>query len=227
MARGWRLLDLTSVSGTMGGARGRVTFITDEGNSQSVPAEEVAVILIGQNTSVTAAVLHYLEKHDVVLLAADWRSVPFAGLYPWSDHSRVAARHIAQAALSLPRKKNAWMQIVKAKVTGQAQTLRMVDEKAADYLTHMVREIRSGDPANVEGSAARYYWPRLFPGSERFIRDQAGEDNVNAMLNYGYMVLRGYGIRAVVTAGLSPPLGLFHRGRSNFFNLVDDLIEPF
>lgn len=28
-------------------------------------------------------------------------------------------------------------------------------------------------------------------------------------------------------AGLNPTLGLFHRGRSNFFNLVDDVIEPF
>lgn len=40
-------------------------------------------------------------------------------------------------------------------------------------------------------------------------------------------MLRGHGIRAVLGAGLSPPLGLFHRGRSNYFNLVDDLIEPF
>jgi CRISPR-associated protein Cas1 len=41
------------------------------------------------------------------------------------------------------------------------------------------------------------------------------------------MVLRGIGIRAVLGAGLSPVLGLFHHGRSNAFNLVDDLIEPF
>lgn len=52
-------------------------------------------------------------------------------------------------------------------------------------------------------------------------------DNLNVMLNYGYTILRGFAIRAVLGAGLAPPLGLFHRGRSNYFNLVDDLIEPF
>lgn len=37
----------------------------------------------------------------------------------------------------------------------------------------------------------------------------------------------GAGIRAVLSAGLSPTIGLFHHGRSNNFSLVDDLIEPF
>jgi len=30
-----------------------------------------------------------------------------------------------------------------------------------------------------------------------------------------------------MSAGLAASLGVFHRGRSNAFNLVDDLIEPF
>jgi CRISPR-associated protein Cas1 len=47
------------------------------------------------------------------------------------------------------------------------------------------------------------------------------------MLDYGYAVLRGFGVRAILCAGLTGTIGLFHSNRSNAFNLVDDLIEPF
>lgn len=185
------------------------------------------MVLIGSRTSITATALHYLTKHDVVTLAVDWRSVPFAGIYPWGDHGRVAARHLAQAALSKPRRKNAWMQLVKAKILGQAATLDPVNWRGADRLRELAKSVRSGDPANTEGTAARIYWGRLFPRQSGFMRRPESGDNLNGMLNYGYTVLRGYAIRAVVAAGLSPPLGVFHRGRANYFNLVDDLIEPF
>ena len=225
MARGWRVLDATSFSGVVDGARGRI-LLKNDSQSQEVSAEEIAMLLIGNQVAVTATALHYLTKHDIVVLAADWRGVPFAGLYPWNDHGRVAARHIAQASLSLPRRKNAWMQLIRAKIAGQAATLATVDRHGARHLRTLARDVRSGDPANAEGTAARFYWAHLFPETP-FNRDQDGYDNLNAMLNYGYMVLRGYGVRAVLSAGLSPPLGLFHRGRGNYFNLVDDLIEPF
>jgi CRISPR-associated protein Cas1 len=227
MARGWRVVDATSLVGVVSGSRGRITFTPDGGATTEVPAEELAVVLIGIKTTVTSAALHYLTKHDIAFLGADWRGVPFAGLFSWGDHTRVAARHIAQANVSLPRAKNAWMQIVRAKIRGQAANLRLTDAGGAGVLDRYAKDVKSGDPNNAEGAAARHYWQRLFSGHERFTRDQDGGDPVNAMLNYGYMVLRGHGIRAVLGAGLAPPLGVFHRGRSNYFNLVDDLIEPF
>jgi len=46
-------------------------------------------------------------------------------------------------------------------------------------------------------------------------------------LDYGYTLLRGYGIRAIAGAGLSGTLGVFHHGRGNNWALVDDLMEPF
>lgn len=225
--RGWRVLDATSFEGVVGATRGCLTFAGDGKPPSEVPAEEVAILLIGPGTAVTSAALHYLVKHDIAMLGADWKGVPFAGLHPWRDHTRVAARHIAQADLSLPRRKNAWMHLVRAKILGQAATLRPIDPVGAERLGQVARNVRSGDPNNAEGVAARMYWARLFPDYAIFSRDQDGGDPPNIMLNYGYMVLRGHGIRAVLGAGLSPPLGLFHRGRGNYFNLVDDLIEPF
>lgn len=225
--RGWRVLDATGLAGTVDGARGRIVIKPEGRDSVEVPAADLAVLLIGGSTAITSTALHYLQKHDIALLVVDWRGVPIAGLYSWGEHTRVAARHLAQADLSQPRRKNAWMQVIKAKIQGQAATLEQVDADGAARLSELAKNVRSGDPNNAEGTAARVYWSRLFAGHTYFTRDQNAGDNLNAMFNYGYMVLRGHGIRAVLSAGLSPPLGLFHRGRSNYFNLVDDLIEPF
>ena len=43
----------------------------------------------------------------------------------------------------------------------------------------------------------------------------------------GYMVLRGFATKAVISAGLNPSLGVNHHSGANYFCLVDDLIEVF
>jgi CRISPR-associated protein Cas1 len=60
---------------------------------------------------------------------------------------------------------------------------------------------------------------------ERFRRDTDG-DGLNALLNYGYAIIRASVARAIVSAGLHPALGIQHKNRSNAFCLADDLMEP-
>jgi CRISPR-associated protein Cas1 len=132
------------------------------------------------------------------------------------------------------------MQIVKAKLAGQAATLgKLGDETGERRLLKTVNEVKTGDTSNSEGQAARYYWDRVFArveadsGSESgeiaddWHRDQDGLDVYNSALNYAYTILRGHAIRGLLSAGLSPTLGVFHKNRSNFFCLADDLMEPF
>jgi CRISPR-associated protein Cas1 len=86
------------------------------------------------------------------------------------------------------------------------------------------RRVKSGDPENMEAQAARRYWTELL--GPDFRRDfQSGPEN--ALLNYGYSVLRAATARAVCGAGLTPALGIHHHNRKNPFALVDDLMEPF
>lgn len=59
-----------------------------------------------------------------------------------------------------------------------------------------------------------------------FRRDRAS-DGANAMLNYGYTVLRALTARTIVAAGLHPSLGLHHHHPLNPMALADDLMEPF
>ena len=221
------MVDLCGFEGELRSTRGGVEVCPGEGMPTTIPVAEVAVILVGMKVALSAAVLHRLAEADVAVLFCDWRGIPEGGCYSWSDHGRVAARHRAQAEVSLPRKKNAWARLIRAKIEGQASVLENLKIRGSGELLALADQVRSGDPGNVEAQAARLYWSRaLGKGVGR--QPAAGQlIGANACLDYGYSVLRGHLMRAVLAAGLAPALGVFHRGRGNAFALADDLIEPF
>ncbi|MGL5405992.1 MAG: type II CRISPR-associated endonuclease Cas1 [Propionibacteriaceae bacterium] len=223
---GWRIIDCVTLDGEFHSARGQVIISSREGEQSRLPTADVAVILVGPHVRFSTAAMHRLLKDDVAILFTDWKGVPEGGAYAWSQHTRVGARQLAQMRLTVPRRKNAWGRIIRAKVAGQAHNLELIGSPMAPKLWELAAAVRSGDPSNIEAQAARLYWSALFEG-QQFIRDAGSGWGLNACLDYGYTVLRGLGIKAVLSAGLAPGVGLFHRGRSNAFNLVDDVIEPY
>lgn len=227
MASQWRVVDLSSFEGEVRSERGAVAIIPECGERVVLPVAELAVVLIGMKAVFTAAALHRLVQADVAVLLCDWRGVPEAGAYMWSDHGRVGARHRAQAKLSLPRGKNAWARIVRAKIEGQANALANLGYRGSGELFALADQVRSGDPGNVEAQAARLYWSRAMDKGMGRQPSSGALLGSNACLDYGYTVLRGYAMRAVLAAGLCSALGVFHHGRANMFALADDIIEPF
>lgn len=231
MASNWRILDLTYFEGTIKfNSRSRkmevISKTTGEVFSHSLP--DVNIIFIGLKVQLGSGILYHLASNDVVSIFCDWRGLPVSSLYPWIDsHGRVAARQRAQAALSIPRSKNAWMRIVKAKIKGQAHVLKSLDILGYKDLLEIAAKTRSGDPDNREGQAARIYWKKVFNDTAFLRKPGIREAGKNGLLDYGYTILRGHSMRAVLAAGLTPALGLYHKGRSNAFALADDLIEPF
>lgn len=223
----WRIVDCSTMEGAIRSVRGGVVVCPVDADERRVPTKDVAVVLIGNGVALGPSVLQRLLGDDVVVLPCNWAGVPEAMCLPWSSHGRVGARHRAQAALSRPRTKNAWARIIRAKVGAQATALDALGRPGAGNLRRLAAQVRSGDPGNIEAQAARMYWSHLSPNLE-FTRSPGSRTaGLNSALDYGYAVLRGHGVRAIAGAGLSPSLGLFHRGRSNAFNLVDDVIEPF
>lgn len=226
MSSGWRVIDCSSLEGKLRSQRGQILVCREGQPDVALPVADLAVILIGPKVSFSAGVMHRLTTADVAVLFTDWRGVPFGGAYSWSDHTRVGARNRAQAEVSVPRRKALWGSIVRAKIMGQAAVLEALGRRGVPRLRELAKSVRSGDPANAEAQAARIYWDCVFPSSN-FVRVPSAGAGENGCLDYGYAIIRGHGIRAVLAAGLSPALGVFHRGRSNAFNLVDDLMEPF
>ena len=116
-----------------------------------------------------------------------------------------------------------WKDIIQAKLTQQAEVLSTCSKPDAP-LRYMAKQVKTGDPENLEGQGARYYFQTLF--GKDFRRDRA-QDGVNAMLNYGYTILRSAVVRAITGAGLHPSLGIHHQNQYNAMRLADDLMEPF
>ena len=189
-----------------------------------VPLDQVtAVIVHAHGTTWTSSLLAELADRGAPVVICGSDHAPRSVLMPLEGHHAQGGRLRAQWDAKRPMMKQAWKLIVAAKVEMQAAALSSVGEAPAP-LRMMVRRITSGDTTNVEAQAARHYWPRMM-GTE-FRRD-AGAGGVNAMLNYGYTVLRAATARAVVAAGLHPSIGLHHSNRVNAFALADDLMEPF
>jgi len=189
-----------------------------------VPLDDIAAVI---------ANAHGLSYTNNLLVALAERGAPF--VLCGSNHNAVgmllsidgnfqqAKRLDAQIAASKPTHKRLWADIVKSKLQQQAAALEATGAPTAP-LTALANKVRSGDPDNMEAQGARRYWGLLF--GEDFRRNQDGE-GLNAMLNYGYTVLRAATARSVVAAGLHTTLGVFHSNEGNAMRLVDDVMEPF
>jgi len=190
----------------------------------SIPCEDVGVVVVDNPAATYShAALATLARCDAVVVVCGPDHLPAAVLLPLADHSQVTWRIGEQVAVSRPLRKRLWKQLVQAKIRAQAANVP-ADWPAHAKLLDLARQVRSGDPSNLEAQAARVYWDNWLPDTDfRRDRDLTG---VNALLNYGYAVLRAAVARAIIAAGLLPALGLFHSNRANAFCLADDLMEP-
>jgi len=164
-----------------------------------------------------------LAERNALLVACGSNHSPAAWVLPFSGHHIQGARMRAQWLASKPLQKRLWREIVRAKIFSQSGVLDAFGQRSG-ALEKLASRVRSGDPENLEAQAARRYW-RLLMGKD-FRRDR-GEPGANAMLNYGYTVLRACTGRAIAAAGLHPTIGIAHASRGNVFALADDLMEPF
>lgn len=189
-----------------------------------IPLDQIAAVIVhAHGTTWSTSLLTELADRGAPVVLCGSNHSPRSVLLPLEGHHAQGARLRAQWQAKTPMLKQAWKQIVVAKITMQAAALEAVGETHAP-VTMLKRKVMSGDTTNVEAQAARYYWPRMM--GTAFRRDRAAPD-INALLNYGYTVLRAATARAVVATGLHPSIGVHHSNRGNAFALADDLMEPF
>ncbi|MEW6563631.1 MAG: type II CRISPR-associated endonuclease Cas1 [Pseudomonadota bacterium] len=189
-----------------------------------VPFEDIAVIVLNhREITLTHPVLSACGEYGISLFATGDTHHPSGVFLPFLPHSRATRWLRLQLDLPRPVAKQTWASIVRKKIANQAACLRFAGRDGADRLESYARRVRSGDPDNLEGQAAAFYFSRLF--GKDFYRKQ--EQFINAALDYGYAVLRGTIARGLVAHGLMPSIGIFHASEQNAFNLADDIIEPF
>lgn len=219
-----QIIDIATDGRYLSRERGFLKVSEDGAEIGRTPLDQIAgVIVHAHGTTWSTSLLAELADRGVPVVLCGANHAPRSVLMPLEGHHAQGARLRAQWQAKAPLIKQAWKRVVDAKVSMQAAALEAVGQPSAPLMM-MRRKITSGDSTNIEAQAARYYWPLMM--GEAFRRDRDAE-GVNALLNYGYTVLRAATARAVIAAGLHPTIGLHHSNRGNAFALADDLMEPF
>lgn len=189
-----------------------------------VPLDDIsALILSAHGLSHSSNLLTALAERGCPVVFCGSHLRPVGLLWPVGSHHREARRMDAQLAATRPLRKRLWRQVVQLKIEMQASALGLVGGPEA-ALRRIATKVTPGDSGNLEGQAARVYWPALL--GTRFRRNPEA-DGANALLNYGYAVIRAMVARHLMGSGLHPGLPLHHANEGNPMRLVDDLMEPF
>ena len=198
-----------------------------EERSRSIPIEDIGVLILDhQQISITHGLMNALEAHKCALITCSASHMPSSLFLPLDAHSLQSERFQTQIEATLPLKKQLWQQTVRMKIQNQARVLEEVYAQPQANMLAWVKQVRSGDPDNLEARAAAYYWANLFPSLPKFTRERE-ESAPNALLNYGYALLRAVVARSLVSVGLLPTLGIHHHNRYNAYCLADDIMEPY
>lgn len=193
--------------------------------TRTIPIEDVGVVILdNQQITITQALMAALLENNCAVITTDSRHLPIGLLLPLAGNSLQSERFRRQLDATEPLKKQMWQQTIMAKILGQAAILQEVGIENGNMRT-WAKSVRSGDPENLEGRAAAYYWRNVFQNQD-FIRGQEG-DPPNNLLNYGYAIVRAMMARALVAAGLLPTLGIHHHNRYDAYCLADDIMEPY
>jgi len=203
-----------------------ISYPAEEKKSDtSIPIEDVGLVLLDNpQILLSNALLMALNENNSAIISCDTSHLPYGLMLPMFSHHAFTEKLHTQLEASQPLMKNLWQQTIISKIENQRAMLKKVgaDTKKMDFY---VSDVKSGDPGNVEGRAAAYYWDNVFSGTD-FLRHRFG-DHPNNYLNYGYAVLRAIVARSLIASGLFPSLGIHHRNKYNPYCLADDIMEPY
>ena len=221
-----RIVDISENGRFIAKHHGFITIKQGDECYGEVPLDDIGVLMISAfGATCTKEALVSLAERGAVTVLCGSKGVPSALVLPVNANFESALRIRVQTQASQPLKKRLWQAVVTAKLKHQSAVLRFFDKtEKADQIGVYANQVQSGDPQNREASGARVYWKALF--GEDFSRHPQG-DWPNALLNYGYALLRASTARAICAAGLNPIFGIHHENSTNPFPLADDLMEPY
>ena len=203
-----------------------IDYGDDEKENRQVPIEDIGLMVLDHyQVKLTTALMQALIENNSAVLFCDSKHLPAGLMLPFASHHAFTEKMYYQLEASLPLKKNLWQQTIVAKIKNQATLLESYGIDS-ENMRYWARQVRSGDPDNLEARAAACYWDKIFTGIDSFKRWRFGEPP-NNLLNYGYAILRAIVARSLVASGMMPAVGIHHRNKYNPYCLADDIMEPF
>lgn len=195
--------------------------------TRTVPIEDLGIVVLdNKRITITQGLMEALLDNNVAILTCSSSHMPIGLMLPMAMNSVLVERWTCQLESSLPLKKQLWQQTVQQKIRNQAALLSSRRNVVVKNMLAWASDVKSGDSDNLEGRAAAYYWKNAFPTIDSFTRGQDG-DYPNALLNYGYAILRAIVARALTSTGLIVQLGIHHHNKYNAYCLADDVMEPY
>ena len=199
---------------------------TDTGETRSTPIEDIGIVILDhQQITISQALIAKLLTNNVAFITCDNTHHPTGMMLNLDGNTLQSLKFQAQVEATVPLKKQLWQQTISAKLNNQAAMLEAIRIPAKN-LRNLAAEVKSGDSENNEAVAAAYYWKNIFPDFLEFKRERYGPPP-NNLLNYGYAILRAVIARSLVSSGLLPTLGIFHKNQYNSYCLADDIMEPY
>lgn len=188
-----------------------------------IPIEDIALLVLDNyQITLSSQIITQLLQNNSAILHCNSQHLPQGLMLPFEGNTLLSENSKYQINASEPLKKQLWKQTIESKIKNQQLMLSFANKNFIG-LNPYLNNVKSGDTTNMEGVAANYYWKELF---HDFKRNRFG-NSPNNMLNYGYIVLRSIVARAIVSSGLLPLLGIYHKNKYNAYCLADDIMEPY
>lgn len=191
-----------------------------------IPIKDIQILVIDNYQSVlTVPLINKLTDENVCVIVCGVDHLPKSYILPMNGHFSQSGNIQKQIEWTLESKGFVHQLIVKAKIFNQIEILKKnnKDFKVIQKLYEFHDSVVFDDTTNREGLAAKMYFREMY--GDNFIRFD--DDVINAGLNYGYSIFRSLITSIIVAKGYLPNLGIFHKGKTNMFNLSDDIIEVF
>lgn len=220
-----KIVDISGTPRRLSLYRGFLVINEDDRELGRVALDDIAGLIVDSHgCMLSSQILIALAERGVSVVICGNNHSPAGVFWPVEAHHAQTARIAGQRCASKALNNAIWREIIREKIRQQAACLDRTGQDGGKSLRHMIGQVRPNDPDNIEAQAAARYWRFLFGDDFRRDRKAGG---VNAMLNYGYGVLRAAVARGLISTGLAPTMGVHHRSGVNPMVLVDDLLEPF
>jgi len=200
-----------------------VTF--EDNTTKKIPLEDLYCIVIdNKNLVLTVPTLSLIAQHKIHLILTDEKHMPVSQMYPMNTNYHCYRIIKKQLSMGDDFKGEIWKRIVQKKIDNQAICLENMwaEREVVNKLRELATEVTPHDVGNREAISAKLYFRNLF-GSD-FIR--FSDDDINAIMNYGYAIIRSGVAKSLVAHGFNCVIGVHHISETNEFNLADDFMEP-
>lgn len=198
-------------------------LVRDVDSTKEIFLKEVSNIIIETTAvSLTAALLNECIKNKIKVIFCDEKRNPAAEILPYYGSVDTSRKISEQINWDLEIKSLVWAEIIKEKIRNQADLLHHYGYIENTRLYDYADQVLPGDINNMEATAARVYFQKIF--GTKFTRDTP--NSINAALNYGYAIILSAVNREIVNTGHITQIGIAHKNTFNCFNLGSDIMEP-